>query len=288
MSRITILPTAALLTLILPFAQAEAGRYSWFDDPLSDEFAFSDAGLRRTGTGIPLTFGINAYPSPARGSLLGESVGYRGIGEEPPLASDVVRLYGEVSPAPAYRYSPLGDETAGRLSAFGAKWLHRLDAIHSFAVSAGYSETTSPARLSPDTFDTRAAFSWTSKWAGGYRPGVTGSVFVGDETTKDDAYRYLGRKYYGFAIGGELTLFQRHTPYLSYRLQRSQYETAADSLYSPYRSDDRSLVSAGWRWQVQRNWSLQAEASYGLSGTSLDLQNYERSRLFFGTRFDFK
>jgi len=280
--------TAALLTLIIPFAQAEAGRYSWFNDPLSDDLAFNSGGLPRPGGGIPPTFDVNAYATPSFGSRVGEGMGYRNLGEEPREVSDVVRLYGKISPGPAYRYPPLGDETDVRLNAFGAKWLHRLNAIHSFAVSAGYSETASSTRLSPDTFDTRAAFSWTSKWAGGYRPGVTGSIFVGDETAKDEAYRYLGRKYYGFAIGGELTLFREHTPYISYRLQRSQYETAVDPLYSPYRSDDRSLVAAGWRWQVQRNWSLQAEASYGLGGAGLDLQNYERSRLFFGTRFDFK
>ncbi len=280
--------TAALLTLMLPFAQAEAGKYSWFNDPLSDDFAFNSVDLPRPGGGMPLTFGVNAYATPSLDSLVNEGMGYRNLGEGSRVVSNLVRIYGEISPGPAYRYPPLGNETAVRLNAFGAKWLHRVDAIHSFAVSAGYNEVTSPTRLAPDTFGTRAAFSWTSKWAGGYRPGVTGSIFVGDETAKDEAYRYLGRRYYGFAIGGELTLFREHTPYLSYRLQRSQYETTGDSLYSSYPRDDRSLIAAGWRWQVQPNWSLQAEASYGLNGVGLDLQNYERSRLFFGTRFDFK
>jgi long-subunit fatty acid transport protein len=54
----------------------------------------------------------------------------------------------------------------------------------------------------------------------------------------------------------------------------------------PY--EDRSQISAGWKWQVQPNWSVHAEASYGLNGANLDPNSPDRSRIFFGTRFDFR
>jgi hypothetical protein len=120
---------------------------------------------------------------------------------------------------------------------------------------------------------------------------VTGSVFLGDEMAREEIYRHLGRKYYGFSVGGSLTLFQSHTPYVSFKMQRSVYEVSDDPLFVSPRTGDRSLLSAGWKWQAGRDFSLQAEASYGLgetSGSSLDPYSLERSRILFGTRFGFK
>jgi hypothetical protein len=101
----------------------------------------------------------------------------------------------------------------------------------------------------------------------------------------------------GFAVGGQMTLAKSHTPYLAYQLRRSYYDGENgglrfgglydDSLPSS-RPDDRSLFTAGYRWQASRSLSLQAEASYGLNSDGQDLYNQERTRLFFGTRFDFR
>jgi hypothetical protein len=160
--------------------------------------------------------------------------------------------------------------------------------MNTFAVSAEYGEGTV---VSPLALDTRAAFSWTSVLPSAVRPSVTGSVFLGDEIAREEIYRHLGRKYYGFSVGGSLTLFQSHTPYVSFKMQRSVYETSDDSLFVAPRTGDRSLLSAGWKWQAGRDLSLQAEATYGLgeaTGSSLDPYSLERSRILFGTRFGFK
>jgi hypothetical protein len=290
--------TTALLTLMLSAMSAQAARFSWIDDPLSDHAAWG--GLETQLDPNVSAFGVDAYDSRNDVGLPGDAFSPRGGFGEEPLGSNVIRLYGGLSTPRAvgvYSAPVFGQESAlqptadGRLNAIGAKWQHRLDATHSFAVSAGYRETVSLYQSAQDVLDTRAAISWSSRWAGGLRPGVTGSLFVGDETARDAVDRLSGRKYYGFTIGGELTLFQEHTPYLSYRLQRSLYDTAEDPLAIQSRYDDRSQILAGWKWQVQRNWSLQAEASYSFNTTAttgLDPYNPERSRIFFGTRFDFR
>ncbi|MBI3574975.1 MAG: hypothetical protein HY083_04915, partial [Gammaproteobacteria bacterium] len=125
------------------------------------------------------------------------------------------------------------------------------------------------------------------RWQAAYRPRVTGSVFVGGESALPESYRTLGRRYYGLAVGGELTLSRAHTPYVSFQMQRS-LSASDDALATAAPDDDRSQIAAGWKWQAQRHLSLQAEASVGYNGNRLRLQNTERSRVFFGTRFDFQ
>lgn len=289
---------AAVLALAIP-GMASAARFSWFDDTPRDSL-----GLQRTplfDRDTRLSFGIDAYKSLAPNRAPDEDL--RDNGYAAGTGDTRIELYGEVGgrtsdgtlPIPMLHptITPDGNNPLmsknSRLSGFGIKLRHRLDATNSIALSAGYSETPwsvqSPTNL--DVLDTRAALSWTSKWSGGLQPGMTGSVFIGDESMRDETYQRLGRRYYGFSVGGELRLTQEHTPYLSYRVRRN-LDSPDDPNYLATPYDDRSQIAAGWRWQVQQNWSLQAEARYGLNGASLDPYSPDRSRIFFGTRFDFR
>lgn len=287
---------AVALALAIP-GVASATRFSWFDDTPRDSL-----GLQRTPPSLfdrdnRLSFGVDAYKSLAPGRSNEDEIHDTGYAGDTKL-----EFYGEVGGRVGDGALPIrmmhptitpdGNALAGtnnRLSGFGIKLRHRVDAANSIALSAGYSETPwsvqGPTNL--DVLDTRAALSWTSRWSGGLQPGMTGSVFVGDESMRDETYQRLGRRYYGFSLGGELRLTQEHTPYLSYRVRRNLDDPSDPNyLATPY--DDRSQIAAGWRWQVQQNWSLQAEARYGLNGANLDPYSPDRSRIFFGTRFDFR
>ena len=280
---------SAVLTLALPLAGQAAGKFSWFDDaPARDAL-----GLPRAPAALkpdaPVAFGVDAYKSMAI---------QRELDEE----ADVVHLYGEMERLPGTWRTPLAAinrdtgaepllrEYDSRLSGFGVRWQHRVDATNTVALAAGYNEfayAAEPAR-NRDMLDTRAALSWTSVGSGELRPGFTSSVFFGDESAREDTTRRYGSRYYGFSVGGKLTIAQDHTPYLSYRLRRSYYNVD-EPTYALVPYEDHALVSAGWKWQVQSNWSLQAEASYGLNGQAVDPYSpLDRSRFFFGTRFDFR
>jgi len=289
---------AAVTTLALP-GVVNAARLSWFDDmPARDSLGQIRAPIPLSNQQAPLTFGIQAYQTLRQPDDTDYVRGPLGV------ASDrtIVRLYGEIDSritdfrAPLLALNPptegntlFAGSSSNRLSGFGVKWQHRVDAVNTVAVSAGYSEIPwSSKSASADALDTRAAVTWYGNWSGAsWRPGLSGSVFVGDESARDEAYQQLGRRYYGFSVGGELRLAQDHTPYFSYRLRRNVYSPDDPTyLISPY--EDRSQISAGWKWQVQPNWSLQAEARYGLNGAYLDSYSTDRSRFFFGTRFDFR
>lgn len=285
-----VLAGAALIMSAGPALSAPSGKLSWFNDtPFAGVGSLGVPDARLLTPSAYTTFGIDLYSS--RHSAV-EDV-YALDNGDPGLEADSVHIYGEVesSRPGASSISAMQDFSSSRVNVFGVTWRHRLNAMNTFAVSAEYGEATAVYPQPLETLDTRAAISWTSVLPSAVKPSITGSVFLGDEMAREDIYRHLGRKYYGFSVGGSLTLFQSHTPYVSFRMQRSLYDSTDESLLISPRSGDRSLLSAGWKWQVQRDLSLQAEASYGLgevSGSSLDPNSLERSRILFGTRWGFK
>lgn len=290
--RKSILAGAALLASTGTAMSAPSGKLSWFDDtPFAGVGALGVPEVRLNPSDYS-SFGLNLY----RSQRFPADDGYPADTGDDALSADTVRLYGEVeSPGSSdiqRRNFSFAGSPGNRINAFGLKWHHHLDSMNSFAVSAEYGEGTAVYPSPLDTLDTRAAFSWTSELpAYSLKPNITGSVFVGDETAREEIYRHLGRRYYGFTVGGSMTLFDSHTPYVSFKMQKSLYDTADEPLFISPRSGDRSLLSAGWKWQVQRDFSLQAEASYGLgiaSTPALDPYTLERSRIFLGTKYDFK
>ncbi len=267
------------------------GEFSSFDEP-------PEAGLsvRPQKRSVRFDLALNRAASDGHSRWFSHER-YAAFGEQVEADSGV-RVYGEWNALPTHSgltafdlTSPSLDPATRRRSLLGMRWEHRLDHLHSIAIAAEYgSHMLLPVRHNPalagSTIDTRAVVSWTGRFSGDWRPSLTSSVFLGDEAARGLSLQPLGRSYYGFTLGGEMTLLESHTPYVSFRLQRSDYDIG-DSL-NGMRQDYRSLLSAGWRWQVQRGLSLQAEASYGFSGEHLDLLAPERGRLFFGTRFDFR
>lgn len=285
----SLLAGAALMMAAAPVLSDPAGKLSWFNGtPFAGAGVMGAPEARLLSPSDYTSFGVNLYSSRQVAIEEGFPLDVR----EARLDANSVRLYGELEPSrtTAGGYASIGNSLQSRVNVFGLSWQHRLSTINSFAISAEYGEGTAVSPLPLDTLDTRAAFSWTSRLPIAVKPSVTGSVFLGDEMAREEIYRHLGRKYYGFAIGGSLTLFESHTPYVSFKMQRSVYDTTDETLFVSPRSGDRSLLSAGWKWQVQRDLSLQAEASYGLgeAPSSLDPYSLERSRVLFGTRFGFK
>jgi hypothetical protein len=286
--RKTVLASAVLLASAGTALSAPSGKLSWFDDaPFAGVGTLGVPEVQLRNPSEYSSFGLNLYQSQRAVTEDGNSAD----SGEAVFGASSVNFYGEVETASnRARYSSFDEESSvNRVNAFGVRWQHHMDTVNSFAISAEYGEGTAVNPTPLDTLDTRAAFSWTSRLPSSVKPSITGSFFLGDEVAREEIYRHLGRRYYGFTFGGSLTLFQSHTPYVSFKMQKSLYDMPDEPTFVSPRSGDRSLLSAGWKWQVQRGFSLQAEASYGLgsSTTSLDPYSLERSRILFGTRFGF-
>jgi hypothetical protein len=243
----------------------------------------------------------------ARGSLQKSNFGIRLLSISGPenfdeveavedATSDVLRLYGDMPvPAAAVTTPDSLENRRPFANTFGVSWQHRLNARDSLSVAAEYGTGATAAHARSEvtdarTADARTGVSWTSSWGGEFRPSLTGSLFVGDESAREETSRYLDRRYVGLSVGGQLNLFRDHTPYVAFQYRRSYYDMGLPGETLPLgpHMDDRSLLSAGWRWQVQPSMSLEAGASFGLNSSGQDLYSTERSRLFFGTRYDFQ
>lgn len=190
---------------------------------------------------------------------------------------------------PLYRpQAILGDDDGtDQFQAWGVKWHHRVNTGNSFAVSAHMGESNYDNIDLGDTTSSMAALAWTTRLSGSNQPSLTGSVFFGDENASDENALQFDRKYYGFTVGGQLTVYRHHTPYVSFKLQRSEYIFDDALVLDSVEEDSFSRLSAGWNWQLQSNWSLKAEANYVWSESELDWRS-NRSKLFFGTRYDFR
>ena len=195
---------------------------------------------------------------------------------------------------PVYRQkSMFNRQSYTALDAWGVKWRHDLDDDSSFALAASHSNNVYAQKSLQNTTSTMATLSWTSHFEGARQSSLTGSVFLGDEDAADNSDDLLARRYYGFSVGGQMTFFKSHTPYLKLKLQKSRYDQgntpdSPDNLYNnSLEPDYYSRLSAGWRWKVQGNWSVNAEANYSSSDKELNWQ-LNQSKLYFGTRYDFR
>lgn len=188
---------------------------------------------------------------------------------------------------PIVHQTLLTKDRARRLDAYGLEWRSRFGVIHELAVSARHGEYGALDGGARDSAGNVAQLAWTGAFAGSHRPRLVGSLFVGDETAKDKGPNWFGRKYYGLSLNGRFTAFDKHTPYASLYLQRSDYD-AVEALAASARREDYSRLAAGWNWQVRPNWGLRAEANYILNSSGQAAYDYERSQILFSTRFDFK
>lgn len=188
---------------------------------------------------------------------------------------------------PIVHQTYLNDDGVRRFDSYGLEWRRKFGA-HELALSARRGEYGALDGGSRDSSTGNVAqLAWSSAFAGGHQPRVMGSVFLGDETAKDKGPKWFGRKYFGLSLDGSFTAFDKHTPYASLHLQRSDYDAVEASLTAA-RRDDYSRLAAGWNWQVRPNWGLRAEANYTLNTSGQPGYDYERSQLLFSTRFDFK
>lgn len=199
--------------------------------------------------------------------------------------SEVGLAFGEeaISVPIYYRRARFGAGDKQELNGFGIKWRHRFEGAGSLTVMARYGrgEYNFADESSLDAANRLASVSWTSGFTSS---GVTGSFYIGDEQVREAEYTDSARMIYGFAVGGHWLLGGDHTPYVSLRYQNS--DQASISGLTGY--DKYTRISAGWNWQVRRNWRMRAEANFTYDQPRWNLFDIDRTRIQFSTRFDIK
>ncbi len=179
-------------------------------------------------------------------------------------------------------------QRAHRFNALGVEWEQELLPGHRLALTAERGGHMALGETGLDTSRTRASVRVSSELPALSGAQLSGTVFLGGETPKDEVYKHLGRRFYGFSLEGRFTAFRHHSPYTSWQVQRSDYEAADIVTTTGARWEDYSRLAAGWDWQIMPNWGLRAEAKYSLNTSNERAYEYDRSELFFSTRFNFR
>ena len=172
------------------------------------------------------------------------------------------------------------------VNALAIEWQHSMDAANLLTVSARYGDIISTDLELPNVSGRTATLSWNSLFGGESR--VSGRLYVGDEDAQVGTNGE--RRYFGMHVEGRYALWRDHTPFASLRWQRNQHE-AVDSVGqngSLLRHDSFSRLAAGWNWQLTPDWDMRAEANYRLSDDSLDGADFDRTQLYFSTRYGFR
>jgi len=172
-------------------------------------------------------------------------------------------------------------------NSLGVKWRHQFGDLNHLTLSAQYGTSQSlndGAGVNGVSSSKLASVSWTSAWPGVGERAITGSLFFGDEqasSSSSEAYRQI----YGLSVGGKWAISPSHTPFISYRYQSGLGDSNL-LVNDLFQYDNATYLSAGWNWQVNPSWSVQAEADFAYQQPTLDLFNVNSTRLFFRTKYD--
>ena len=175
-------------------------------------------------------------------------------------------------------------------NSLGVKWRHQFGDSNHLTLSAKYGTSQnfsdSASGISGISSSKLASVSWTSAWPGIGERAITGSLFFGDEQASSNA-NDASRQIYGLSVGGKWAISAAHTPFISYRYQSGLGENSL-IVNDLFQFDNATYLSAGWNWQVNPSWSVQAEADFAYQQPTLDLFNVNSTRLFFRTRYDLR
>lgn len=224
-------------------------------------------------------WGVARFAGAERAWLDGEYAGANAsLGED-----DVLGVYAD----------PFGREgfapERAAVTSLGIAWRLPLAAHERLRFSAQYDDVSNAHTFTHTASNYFAAVDWRGAYTAARRAHIGGSVYVGEESAEHE----FGRRYFGLSADGSYALSHEHSPFLSLRLQRSDY---ADSSVPGANavpvlrggSEELSRVAAGWDWQVYPSWHIRAQAEYALNKSNLSLYEYGANRLFFTTRFDFR
>ena len=174
------------------------------------------------------------------------------------------------------------------VNALAIEWQHNMNASNFLTLSARHGDSLYSDAELPGTSGTAATLSWSTLFGGDSR--VIGSLYAGDEVAKERSNGNTDRRYYGLHVEGRYGLWRDHAPFASLKWQRSNYETQGNTgtANSLLRRESFSYLGAGWNWQVSPSWDVRAEANYSLADDSAEAVEFDRTQLYFSTRYGFR
>lgn len=118
------------------------------------------------------------------------------------------------------------------------------------------------------------------------RPVVFLSLYGGTEDEVEESRPDLGRDLYGVRLGGQYSFSPRLVAYGNLSYEDSEYG-GPDPLFLEEREDEFFDVAFGFRYAVDRHWSITPEIRYNNNDSTLPINEYDRVSGMIYVRNDF-
>jgi len=186
-------------------------------------------------------------------------------------------------------YQRLWLDYAGYLAVVspGLAWQYALGADGRLELAATYADYRYDQFGTRDIDGLTVSLGWRQVFNLTGRPQLQLSAYHGDERAKDSLFDYFGRDVLGAQLRGDMNVAVRHFPYFQFRWQTSEYQ-GLDPIYAVSREDSYLRVGLGWRYRLQPRLYLGIEADYTKNQSSILLYEFERTRAYFTTRYEWR
>jgi tetratricopeptide (TPR) repeat protein len=184
-----------------------------------------------------------------------------------------------------YEELELDDESFRHIVALVPEWSTALSRNDRLTLFGQIGTQRYPDQETRDVDSVLAGVAWVHRLAV-YDTRITSSIYYGDDDAQEQVGEHYGREYYGLSLAAQWEPITNHTPYLKLTLQTAQHDED-QPLFGEARDEDLLQFVAGWHWQIQSAWSVNAEVSYLENNANIDLFEYDRTQVIFSTRYDF-
>ena len=167
-----------------------------------------------------------------------------------------------------------------------AQWQHNFSEYSQASVFAQLADLKYPDQSPRDATRTIFGVAYGYGWDVPSKPVVFGSLYAGDEKTKDSAFQDLGNKPVGVRFGGQVSLSAATTLFglLSYE---DRVYGAEDPFFLVTRHDKTTDLRLGVDYAFTPNWHLVPQVSYTNNESNIELNKYDRTVVSLVARWTF-
>lgn len=142
------------------------------------------------------------------------------------------------------------------------------------------------AQSARDVQQLRAGAAWAHAFEGVNAPTMFLSGYIGDEEERS-GLPYLGRRFFGFRVGGEYFVNQKAQVFYSLNAEFSDYG-GTEPLFLEARDDEYYLGVLGFRYRMAGGWTISPQVNYSRNKSTIPINDYSRTVLLTTLRYDFR
>jgi len=166
------------------------------------------------------------------------------------------------------------------------QWQHSFSEYSQVSVFAQLADLKYPDQSPRDATRTIYGVAFGYGWNAPSRPVVFGSLYAGDEKTKDSAFQDLGNKPVGVRLGGQVSIFSATTLFGLVSYEDRVYG-AEDPFFLVTRHDKMTDLRLGVDYAFRPAWHLVPQVSYTNNDSNIELNKYDRTVVSVVVRWTF-